>query len=184
MIASGGAGIVLNTPAPATGHETVAADEVLSLFEAHGQSLYRFARVVLRDPHEAEDVVQTAFVRLIDHLGRGGGRSNLKAWLFAVAANLCRDHVRRRKRWLVWLPEHERLMTAPGNLETRDPDDLFLATLRTLAPRDRVLLALKAQGLSYRQIATAAGVRETSVGRLLARAMARWQRARVAMSHT
>jgi DNA-directed RNA polymerase specialized sigma24 family protein len=46
-----------------------------------------------------------------------------------------------------------------------------------------MLLALKAQGLSYRQIAAATGIRETSVGRLLARAMSRWQRARAAMSH-
>jgi DNA-directed RNA polymerase specialized sigma24 family protein len=41
---------------------------------------------------------------------------------------------------------------------------------------------LKVQGLSYRDIAVAAGIREVSVGRLLARALARWQRARDALS--
>ena len=92
--------------------------------------------------------MQTTFVRLLDHLGRGGARSNLKAWLFSVTANLCRDQLRARR------------------------------------PRDRLLLALKAQGLSYREIAAAAGVRENSIGRLLARALTRWRRARAAMSHT
>jgi RNA polymerase sigma-70 factor, ECF subfamily len=177
-------GIALNAPVPIVANDVSARDEALELFEAHGAALFRFARLMLRTEADAEDVVQTAFVRLLDHLGRGGGRSNLKAWLFAVAANLCRDQVRTRRRWIVWQPAHERLLTTPPELDVRDPQELFLATLRMLSQRDRTLVALRAQGLSYREIAAAAGVRETSVGRLLARAMARWQRARAAMFHT
>ena len=175
---------MLNRPAEAIEDDGSAPDETLALFRAHGASLYRFARAVLREPQDAEDVVQTAFVRLLHHLRNGGDRSNLAGWLFTVAANLCRDQLRRRTRWLPWLPEHDRLMTAPPDVQAADPEQLFLETIRTLRPRDRMLLALRAQGLSYRQIAAATGIRETSVGRLLARAMARWQRARAAMSHT
>jgi RNA polymerase sigma-70 factor (ECF subfamily) len=179
----GVASIVLNGSTPATADEADASDDALELFRAHGASLYRFARVVLRDPQDAEDVVQTAFLRLLNHLNRGGNRSNLKAWLFAVTANLCHDQLRRRRRWIPWLPEHDRLLTVPPDVQPGDPEVVFLATMRTLRPRDRMLLALKAQGLSYRQIAAASGIRETSVGQLLARAMSRWERARAAMSH-
>jgi DNA-directed RNA polymerase specialized sigma24 family protein len=49
--------------------------------------------------------------------------------------------------------------------------------LQSLGQRDRLLLALKAQGLSYAEIAHAAGIRQVSVGRLLARAVDRWKRA-------
>jgi RNA polymerase sigma-70 factor (ECF subfamily) len=181
---TGAAGIALGRPVQTVANDVNARDEALELFEAHGASLFRFARLMLRAPADAEDVVQTTFVRLLDHLARGGPRSNLRAWLFAVAANLCRDQLRTRKRWLFWQPEHDRLLTTPPVVESRDPLELFLAVLRTLAPRDRLLLALKAQGLSYRDIAAAAGVRETSVGRLLARALERWERARNAISHT
>jgi RNA polymerase sigma-70 factor (ECF subfamily) len=181
---TGAAGIALNIPVQTVANEINARGETLELFEAHGASLFRFARLMLRTPQDAEDVVQTAFVRLLDHLARGGGRSNLKAWLFSVTANLCRDELRARRRWLVLRPEHDRLLTAQPVLESRDPLELFLAVVRTLTPRDRLLLALKAQGLSYREIAAAAGIRESSIGRLLARALARWQRARAAMSHT
>jgi RNA polymerase sigma-70 factor (ECF subfamily) len=189
----GAAGFALDTPVDTvakdlttpTGRATGDAKaEALELFEAHGASLFRFARLMLRAPADAEDVVQTTFVRLLDHLGRGEAYANPKAWLFAVAANLCRDQLRARRRWMGLLPEHDRLLTTPPALESRDPLELFLAVVRTLSPRDRALLALRAQGLSYREIAAAAGVRETSVGRLLARALARWQRARAAMSHT
>lgn len=189
----GAAGIALNTRLDTVANDLATLkgraardvrDESLELFQAHGASLFRFARLMLRTPADAEDVVQTTFVRLLDHLSRGGARSNLKAWLFAVAANLCRDQLRARRRWMGLLPEHDRLLTTPPELEARDPLDVFLAIVRTLAPRDRTLLALKAQGLSYREIAAAAGIREGSVGRLLARALARWERARAAMSHT
>jgi RNA polymerase sigma-70 factor, ECF subfamily len=183
MTRTGVATFVLNMPAQPIALGS-ASDEALALFEAHGSSLYRFARLSVHTAHDAEDVVQDAFVRLLDHLERGGSRANLKAWLFVVTANLCRDHFRRERRWLGLRPEHERLMTVQPDLETRDPQELFLATLRGLPPRDRLLLGLRAQGLSYREIAAASGIRETSVGRLLARAMDRWQRARAARSHS
>jgi DNA-directed RNA polymerase specialized sigma24 family protein len=51
-----------------------------------------------------------------------------------------------------------------------------VALLR-LPGRDRLLLALRAQGLSYRDIAAAARIRPASVGRLLARAVDRWEAA-------
>jgi RNA polymerase sigma-70 factor (ECF subfamily) len=179
---SGVATIVLNTPVPAVAAESPPSDEALRLFRAHGDALYRFARVMVREPGDAEDVVQEAFVRLLHHLRCGGDRSNLKSWLFAVTANLSRDHLRRRRRWLAWLPEHERGLRAEPEFETRDPQVLFVAALRLLPQRDRLLLMLKVQGLSYREIAAASGIREVSVGRLLARALARWQRARDALS--
>jgi DNA-directed RNA polymerase specialized sigma24 family protein len=47
--------------------------------------------------------------------------------------------------------------------------------LRHLSDRDRLLLALRAQDLSYREIAVAARIRPSSVGRLLARALDRWE---------
>lgn len=183
------ASLVLNSTARAVAVDARPKDEVLELFDAYGPSLFRFARLMLRSPADAEDVVQSTFVRLIDHLAanrlkRGESCSNLRGWLFTVAANLCRDQLRVRKRWSVWLPEHEQRLTTAPDVEARDAMALFLATIATLAPRDRALVALKAQGLSYRDIAAATGVRETSVGRLLARAMARWHRARMAMSHT
>ena len=174
--------MVLNGPRPAMADQAGVSDETQQLFRAYGAPLYRFARVVLRDRQDAEDVVQTAFLRLLNHLRDGGNRSNLKGWLFAVAANLCRDQLRRRRRWLPWLPEHDRLLTQSPDVPSGDPEAVFLQTVRTLPPRDRMLLALRAQGLSYRQIAAATGIRETSVGRLLARAMSRWQRARAGMS--
>ena len=114
------------------------------------------------------------------HLEAGGDTANLRGWLFTVAANACRDRMRRRLRWLPWTPANEPSVE-PAPL--RDEDGRLRAArdaLRQLAPRDRLLLTLRAQGLSYREISTAARIRGSSVGRLLARAVDRWERASVA----
>jgi RNA polymerase sigma-70 factor (ECF subfamily) len=149
-----------------------------ALFEQHSAALYRFARVLLHEPEEAEDAVQTAFVRLMQHLSRGGDRSNLRGWLFTVTANVARDRMRARRRWLPWEGIEEPRVSAAATFGVPDPEREFLAVAHRLAPRDRLLLALRAQGLSYREIADAARIRPASVGQLLARALTRWRRAR------
>lgn len=148
--------------------------EVIRLFGLHGAALYRFCRSMIGAGGEAEDVVQDTFVKLVQHLHSAGDRTNLKAWLFTVAANGCRDRIRRRSRWLPWSAELDRRVVPP----VAEPPDVAAArrALLALAPRDRLLLSLRAQGLSYADIARAAGIRSTSVGRLLARAVDRWKR--------
>lgn len=158
--------------------ETAAAVDpsaaVLRLFEEHGSSLYGFCRVTLGRPDEAEDVVQETFLKLLRHLRAGGDRTNLRAWLFTVAANSCRDRSRGGWRWLPWRADLDARTVEPHE-PARDLGAAH-AAMRALAPRDRLLLSLRAQGFSYREIAGAAGIREGSVGRLLARALDRWKR--------
>jgi RNA polymerase sigma-70 factor (ECF subfamily) len=156
-------------------------DETLRLFQEHGTSLYRFCRSVLKDGSDAEDVVQDTFLKLLHHLQHGGDQRNVKSWLFTVAANACRDRMRWRVRWLPWLAERDDRTVEPIDVDVQpkpDNTDVGLArkAFRQLAPRDRLLLALKAQGLSYKEMSKASGIREQSVGRLLARALDRWRK--------
>src|SRR5580765_7370229 len=143
-------------------------------FEACGAAVYRFAVVLVRQHQDAEDVVQETFLKLLRHLDEGGDTSNLRGWLFTVAAHAARDRQRRRRRWVAWLPAHD-AQVAPASLPDED-GRLKIARdgLQRLPERDRLLLALRAQGLSYRDIAAAARIKPASVGRLLARAVDRW----------
>lgn len=144
------------------------------LFDAHGTAIYRFAAVLVRHHQDAEDVVQETFLKLLRHLEAGGDTSNLRGWLFTVAAHAARDRQRRRTRWLPWQPVHD---TAVEPAPLGDEDGRLRSArraLRRLPGRDRLLLALRAQGLSYREIAAAASIQPVSVGRLLARAASRW----------
>ncbi|MCL5066057.1 MAG: RNA polymerase sigma factor [Firmicutes bacterium] len=66
--------------------------------EAHGTKALRFALLTLRDRAESEDVVQEAFLRLWRHSLRRGLETLSPALLFHTITNLCRDHMRHRKR--------------------------------------------------------------------------------------
>jgi RNA polymerase sigma-70 factor (ECF subfamily) len=150
------------------------SDDVLRLFREQGAALYRFCRVNTGRADEAEDVVQDTFLKLLEHLRRGGDRSNLRGWLFTVAGNGCRDRRRWRIRLLPWQADLDTRAVEPAG-DTRDLRHAR-AAMRGLSPRDRLLISLRAGGLSYREIAVAAGIREASIGRLLARAVERWKR--------
>jgi RNA polymerase sigma-70 factor, ECF subfamily len=146
------------------------------LFQEHGPAVYRFAVVLLRHQQDAEDVTQETFLKLVRHLGTGGDTRNIRGWLFTVAAHAARDRQRWRARWIPWSPSHDDIV-APARLPDEDGRLRSIReALERLPPRDRLLLALRAQDLSYREIASAAGIRPVSVGRLLARAVDRWER--------
>jgi len=147
---------------------------VSSLFELHANGVYRLALAMLHQPEAAQDVVQDTFARLIAQLRTHGPLSNPRGWLYTVAAHACRDRQRRLGRWLPWIAERDTRIASeqPDRLNDREA---VLDAIRALPSRERLLIALRAQGLSYREIGAASGIRLTSVGRLLARALDRLQ---------
>jgi RNA polymerase sigma-70 factor (ECF subfamily) len=147
------------------------------LFQEHGTAVYRFAAVMVRHHQDAEDVVQETFLKLLRHLEGGGDTANLRGWLFTVAAHAARDRQRARARWVPWLPAHDARVAPPALPDEDGRLRIARDALQRLPPRDRLLLALRARGLSYREIAAAAHLRPASVGRLLARAVDRWDAA-------
>ena len=150
-------------------------ENVASLFDLHAAGLYRLALAMLHDADAAQDVVQEAFLRLLAHTQTGGPLPNARGWLYTVAAHACRDRQRRIGRWLPWMAERD-TRRAADSPDLRDGPLAVLDAIRSLTPRDRLLIALRSQGLSYQEIGEAAGIRYTSVGTLLARALDSLQR--------
>jgi RNA polymerase sigma-70 factor, ECF subfamily len=156
---------------------TTPEEAARELFREHGSAVYRFAAVLLRQHQDAEDVLQETFLKLLRHLAGGGRTDNIRGWLFTVAAHAARDRQRRRARWIPWTFEHD-LAVPPARLLDEDGRlTVVRQTLLRLSERDRLLLVLWAQQLTYREIASATGIRLSSVGTLLARAMDRWEQA-------
>ena len=145
------------------------------LFDLHAPGLYRLALAMLHDEAAAEDVVQDTFVRLVTHVSSGGALPNARGWLYTVAAHGCRDRQRRAWRWLPWQAELDR-RPSRDMPDALDGSETVLQAIRSLASRDRLLILLRAHGLSYAEIASAARIRPASVGRLLARALDRLSR--------
>jgi RNA polymerase sigma-70 factor, ECF subfamily len=152
------------------------------LFERHYPSLVWYLHGRLGDRDLAEDLAQEAFVRLIEKPPRAPD-----AWLYVVAGNLARDAQRsegRRLRHLAIVDGQDRTAdaadpapSAEAAMCSAEESALVQDTLAMLPERDAALLMMRADDVSYREIAAAIGVAPTSVGPLLSRAQQRFIRA-------
>ena len=137
---------------------------------------HNLARYLLRDPHEAEEAVQEAFLRAIRHFDGFRGVDG-RAWLLSIVRNTCFTQLRRRR------PGGERVefdeeIHSPQEEDSGPEVDLTRAAtaesvregLNQLAVEYREVLVLRElEGLSYKEIAHVAGVPMGTVMSRLAR---------------
>jgi RNA polymerase sigma factor (sigma-70 family) len=149
-------------------------EDFVQLFQAEFPRLFRYLDRLSGEPDLAADLAQESFVRLYR---RGAMPDNPPLWLVTVALNQFRNErsTRSRRGRLLTAARAEATLAepppAPDQMsDSGGADERASAALRRMPPRDRELLLLKAEGYSYREIATALELNETSVGTLLARA--------------
>jgi RNA polymerase sigma-70 factor, ECF subfamily len=68
------------------------------LVERHSQQLFRLAYRMTGNEHDAEEVVQEAFLRAYRNLGQFGSRANFGTWAYRIAANYAIDRMRQKKK--------------------------------------------------------------------------------------
>ena len=68
------------------------------VYQKYGVMLYRIAAVYLGRHHDAEDVCQTVFIRLLTKKQGFTDEEHEKAWLLRITANACKDVLKRRER--------------------------------------------------------------------------------------
>jgi len=106
------------------------------LFERHRQLVYRFAYQMASRRDDAEDIVQEAFVRAYQNLGKYRDEAKFTTWLLRIVTNLCTDMARMSQRRQA-LEQQE----AGGSLlwmtqgDTEDPVDNLNAGMRVAALR-------------------------------------------------
>ncbi len=68
------------------------------LLDRYGGAMLRYARVYIRDPAVAEDVVQDTWLAVLRGIDHFEGRSSLKTWIFRILINRIRTRRRREGR--------------------------------------------------------------------------------------
>lgn len=149
-------------------------DAFAALFDAHFARVFRVLDRLTGDPELASDATQEAFMSLY---ARGDLPDRPEAWLVTVALNRMRNaqSKRRRRARLLSVARAEGVQSdppaPPGSAgDARDDRVRARAALDRLDERARRLLLLHAEGYTYRDIAHALSLRESSVGTLIARA--------------
>jgi RNA polymerase sigma-70 factor (ECF subfamily) len=151
-------------------------DEAFRIFyERTARPLWAYLSRASGNRALADDLLQESYVRLLQAGLVSSDEAHLKNYLFRIGSNLLRDHWRRERS------AHRADEVAAG--PAIDPAATFgqrsdlAAVLGRLKPRERQLLWLAyVEGASHREIASVAGLRESSIRPLLFRARQRMAR--------
>lgn len=130
--------------------------------------LRRFGRTVTRNHEDADDLVQIAVERALNHIGQWEPGSRLDSWLFKIMKNAWIDEVRVRvRRDKLFAPEED------GQLVGDDSSEMHLHRLAVqqaisrLSEDQRMVVGLVLiDGLPYKE---AAQVLEIPIGTLTSR---------------
>ena len=72
--------------------------EFRKLVEQYHQPVFRFARNLIGDEHDAEDITQEVFLAAFVHLASyNAKRASLLTWLFTIARNRCVNYLKRTR---------------------------------------------------------------------------------------
>ena len=156
----------------------VEEEALAALVDQYASTLYRVAFSVLRNPSDAEDAVQEAFLRVLRHRETLDEIRDHRVWLIRIVWNIVLDRKRRAKT----RPETDdvselaRVLPADGlSAEQRaaaaQHHAHVLACVERLPAREREVMMLSAfEELSSVEIASVLGVTESSVRSRLFRA--------------
>ena len=124
------------------------------LYRTEKDKVYAFALSLLKNAHDAEDVLHDCFVTVWMKADTYSPSGKPMAWIMTVARNLCYDKLRSRGK-LADLPDEEwdGLFSTDGGLPTEDR--LVLRTcLRQLTKEENEILFLHAvAGMKHHEIA-------------------------------
>ena len=157
-------------------------EEVVGLFDQLQARLLRYLLSLGLPAAEGEEIVQETFLALFQHLRRGKPRYNLRGWVFKVAHNLAlkqRKATQRNRQSLLdpgWTSP-DRVLDPEEQLATNQRQVRLASVLQALPEQDRRCLSLRAEGLTYREIAQVLEMSLGSVSLSLGRSLARFARA-------
>lgn len=110
------------------------------LYYAASPAVYAYALSILKDPYDAEDVLQECFVTVWNRAGQYRSQDKPMAWLLTVARNLS-YRIRRSRQRLVPLDAEDHAVWHAMNPEDRH---LLQSCLRLLTEEERQIVVLHA----------------------------------------
>ena len=159
----------------------------LAAFQAavlpHLGAAYNLARWLTRNHHDAEDLVQEAYLRAFKSFEAFRGGADGRGWLLTIVRNACYTRMRRDGQDVTDVFDEE---IHTGENESANPETLLIEqadaevlrrALEELPVEFREVIVLREiEGLSYKEMAHVAGVPVGTVMSRLARARARLER--------
>ncbi len=144
------------------------------LFQQFYRPLCMYALHYLQDIAQVEDMVQDAFVSMIEQQQNGKEINNHKAYLYTTVRNNCLDMIRREQQSVTMImPQDADGAISDEEAAERSFHEAELWTaIGSLPERCRIIfLMAKRDGKRYREIATELGIAEKTVEHQVSKAL-------------
>ena len=141
-------------------HAKADTDALTALYTRNVDAVYRICYVYLRSRADAEDAVQSVFLRYLQQQPVFRDENHERGWLLLTAKNICRDMLRSWWRHRVGLDE---LPEPAAPMRDKEPSELTEALL-ALPEKYRITLYLYYwERYPAREVAVLLGCRESTV---------------------
>jgi RNA polymerase sigma factor (sigma-70 family) len=153
-----------------------------ALVTRHGSLLRSIARSYRLNSADVDDVVQTTWLRLVEHLSRIRTPGALRGWLAMTARRECLKTLRLQARYepTARMPEvaavHDDALEVDARLMRSERDEALWHAFGRLPARDQLLLDLLLADVPYQQISTSLKIPVGSIGPTRARSLSRLRR--------
>ncbi|MFC4872063.1 RNA polymerase sigma-70 factor [Negadavirga shengliensis] len=138
-----------------------------AVFKDHFKSLHTYANVILKDSDEAEEIVQTVFLKLWEKRGMIKINTSLKAYLYKSVYYDSLNHIKHQKVKMKHREQKQYETTQNGSVEAVDVmegqdeelNSRFQQALRLLPEKCRTVFHLsRFEELKYQEIAQKMGI--------------------------
>ena len=125
-----------------------------NLYEETKSSVYGFALSILKNPDDAEDVLQDCFVKIYGAAGDYKSQGKPLAWIFTITRNLCLQLIRDKQKTAdISEEDWEKFIGTSDHVSIED-NIVLTEVLKTLDEEDRQIVVLHAvSGMKHREIA-------------------------------
>ncbi|WP_110932763.1 RNA polymerase sigma factor [Paenibacillus bouchesdurhonensis] len=150
------------------------------IYYAFYDLVYGSVYYIVKDHQTTEDIIQEAFMKVVDHKPSFDGEAGMKSWLKVVTRNTAINFLRKSKKYRNHLDtdsvyiEIDPFINPSGSVEqmveTKLMEEAIVDYLQKLKPEYRLLVEYRWKlGLSYREIAERLNVSEDVVRQRLHR---------------
>jgi RNA polymerase sigma-70 factor (ECF subfamily) len=141
------------------------------LYAQHAASVYRYLRAVLGNHADAEDVTQQVFLNAYRALERGTKPRRAENWLFTIAHNESRRHLRDTRGRMLEVELVEDDLSSEASERSGPSVSDILRALQQLTPNQRSALVMREfEGRSYAEISRIMDMPQSALETLVFRA--------------
>ncbi len=128
--------------------------------------VFRLAYKLLNNKENAADISQEVFISLYHQFKQKKEIHNISSWLYKVTSNQCMSFYNKNKIITGKLNDEE------ISVETqKEKNSEISEAVKKMKPRDNILLTLYSEDFSYKEMAEITGIKFSSVGKTLSRAL-------------